>query len=111
MHEVGVAQEILNLAFQNSKGAKITRLGITLGNRSGVDRSALEFALSALGEGTNADGCAIEWTEVKTVGICSGCGKESRTDAFFARCSHCGFPILEYSGGKELSLDYVDIEE
>jgi hydrogenase nickel incorporation protein HypA/HybF len=111
MHEVGVAQEILNLAFQNSKGAKITRLGITLGNRSGVDRSTLEFALSALGEGTDADGCAIEFTEIKTVGICAECGKESRTDAFFARCPNCGSPILEYLGGRELSLDYVDVEE
>ncbi|MDR2400480.1 MAG: hydrogenase maturation nickel metallochaperone HypA [Deferribacteraceae bacterium] len=111
MHEVGIAQEILTLAFKSADKAKsITRLGLTVGNRSGIDRSSLEFALSALREGTIAADCAFDIVEVKTRGFCTDCGKESCTDPFFAVCPHCGSAILEYSGGEELTLNYVDFE-
>jgi hydrogenase nickel incorporation protein HypA/HybF len=111
MHEVGVAQEILAIAFKNAGAKKITRLGISVGSRSGVDRSSLEFAINALREGTAASDCVIDIVEEKTVGFCVDCGNESYTDAFFAVCPSCGSPILEYSGGGELTLNYVDIEE
>jgi hydrogenase nickel incorporation protein HypA/HybF len=112
MHEAGIAQEIIKVALQNADGAKsIVRIGITVGNRSGVSVSSLEFALHALREGTLAAGCEFEFNEPKAAGHCAGCGKESFPDDYFASCPECGTPILEFSGGDRLSLDYVDIEE
>jgi hydrogenase nickel incorporation protein HypA/HybF len=112
MHEAGIAQEIIKLALQNAGGAKsITRVGLTVGNRSGVSVSSLEFALHALREGTLASNCEFEFTEAKASGLCAGCGKESFPDDYFASCPECGLAILEFSGGDRLSLDYVDIEE
>ncbi|MDR2104680.1 MAG: hydrogenase maturation nickel metallochaperone HypA [Deferribacteraceae bacterium] len=111
MHEVGVAQEILTKAFKSAADAKkITRIGLTLGNRSGVDRSSLEFAINALKESTIASECVVEIIEEKTIGYCSDCGSESYVDAFFAVCPRCNSPILEYSGGGGLTLNYLDVE-
>jgi hydrogenase nickel incorporation protein HypA/HybF len=76
MHELGLAQETLDLAVaaaEKEHGAKIISLRIEIGAMSGVEPEAFRFALETIAGNTMADHATIiiETTEGRELNLLS----------------------------------------
>lgn len=107
MHEVSLAGGILRVVEQaraREPFARVSLLRLAAGALSGVEVSALRFALEAMAPGTLLDGAKIEIDEPPGRAFCMGCGESveirSRTDD----CPRCGSARLQPTGGTELKV-------
>lgn len=107
MHELSLAGGIVRLvedAAVRDRFTRVSQLRLEAGALSGVEVSALRFALDAVVPGTCLEGAAIEIEEPPGQAWCLRCAETvaigSRTDA----CPRCGGHGLEPTGGTELRV-------
>ena len=107
MHELSLAGGILKLvedAAAREHFARISALRLEAGALSGVEVSALRFALDSLAPGTCLEGAAIEIEQPAGRAWCLRCACTveiaSRTDA----CPRCGGFQIQPTGGTELRV-------
>ena len=87
MHELGIASSILDAVRAESvryPGSRASKVGVRVGEYSGVDTESLRFCFEALVKGDNLEPLALD-------------------------IEYC--PAGEGSRGDELILSYVEIEE
>lgn len=92
MHEHGIAQQILNLAFEYAKqnGAnRITQFHIEMSQTEDESEDALRFHLEMLARGTPAEGAQFEIRRVPAVLRCLRCGHQFESEQIGAACPHC----------------------
>ena len=114
MHEMSLAGGVLRLveeAAAREGFERVNRLKLEVGKLSGVEVEALRFALSAIAPGTCLEGAAIEIDEPPGEAWCMPCGRltpiKERGDA----CVHCGGYQLQATGGTELRVVDLLVDE
>ncbi len=112
MHELGIAQEILEVAV--AEGAKhgaekVTRVTLSVGVLRGVVPETLSFLFSHVAAGTMADGAALEVTEEPVTVACETCGPREARE-FVLSCPACGSDAVALSGGEALRIVSLEIE-
>ena len=101
MHEMAIAEGILDIALdyaQKNGAARIERIGLLLGELSGVETDALSLCFSVL-----------TWERVPLTGRCHDCGREQHIRPQDYLCPHCGGG-MEIIGGREMRVDYIEME-
>src|SRR5438270_4306200 len=113
MHEMSIAQSVLDIAFsemEKNASAGIKKIKISIGEFSGVVKEALEFAFDVLKPETAAAQAAIEIEVLPMLAKCSTCGPhEIRLNDLNLNCPQCGCPA-KVTAGRELRVDYLDLE-
>ncbi|MBT9598275.1 MAG: hydrogenase maturation nickel metallochaperone HypA [Vitreoscilla sp.] len=110
MHEMSLAGGILRLveqAAERERFDRVTRLHLEAGRFSGVEVRALRFALDAIAPGTCLDGAAIEIDEPPGRAWCLKCDASVDLDERADPCPQCGGHRLQPTGGTELRV--IDI--
>ncbi len=114
MHELGIAQSILERVKQESAlhdGARITKVAVRVGELSGVNPDALSFGFEALSKDTPLEGVPLEIDfRPRTLG-CGDCGYEFETDAILAECPQCGSRRIACLAGDELDIAFIELED
>jgi hydrogenase nickel incorporation protein HypA/HybF len=111
MHEVGIMQNVFEIAFahlQKERATRIHRVRLRVGALSGVVPDALQFAFEALKENTPAAEASLEVDFLPVRLVCQSCGLEFGADAFAELCPTCGSPHSSVRQGRE--LDVVSLE-
>ncbi len=92
-------------------GARVTRVGLRVGDLAGVDRDALSFSFEVLVQGTefeklglNVESCPIRYR-------CRACNETFVVTDYITLCPCCRLPDTECVGGTELELAYLEMEE
>jgi hydrogenase nickel incorporation protein HypA/HybF len=111
MHELSIADALLEIALRHADGRRIESVEVKVGHLRQVVPDALEFAWTLVTEGTDAEGAALVIEEVPAAGVCRGCGTESGWDAFPLACTACGSFDVELTRGEELLVDALVMEE
>jgi hydrogenase nickel incorporation protein HypA/HybF len=111
MHELSIAQAIVDVAARHAGGAGVERVHVRVGRLRQVVPSALEFAFGLVAAETEAEGAELVLEDVPAAGVCRACGGESELPAFPLRCGVCGSLDLELVRGEELHVDALEIEE
>ena len=114
MHELGIAESILDRARQESAqrgGARLLKVGVRIGELSGVDPDALSFGFEALVKDTLLEGLALDIDFRKRVQRCSACHREFAADMPFSSCPGCGSAATVCISGDELDITYIELEE
>ena len=112
MHELSLMQGIIETAMMEAKKAdakKVTKLGLKIGERSGVVADALLFAFEALSKDTLMESAILEIESIPLMGECTNCGHQFKAPGGFLICDQCqgfGKPIA----GQELNLEYIEVE-
>jgi hydrogenase nickel incorporation protein HypA/HybF len=113
MHEMSLAGGILRLVEQTCEREpfkRVTHLRLEAGALSGVETSALRFALEAISPGTLLEHAVIDIDEPAAAAWCMACSQSltihSRTDA----CPICGGYQIQPTGGTELRLVELLVE-
>jgi hydrogenase nickel incorporation protein HypA/HybF len=114
MHELGIAAEALQQTLEHTRrsgGQRVTRIVIRIGELSGVDGDALQFALGTLLPGTLAEAAAVEIEPVASVAFCATCRQSYSPDPVVGfACPRCGAPPAEFTHGRELELARLEFE-
>ena len=108
MHELGITQEIVAIAAEHARGAKVTRVVVEIGKLSAVLPDAVRFCFDLCTEGTPAEGAALEILEPPGRARCRACGGDVALERPFGRCA-CGSTDLEWISGEELRVMEMEV--
>jgi hydrogenase nickel incorporation protein HypA/HybF len=109
MHELSIADAILQIALTHADGRRIEAIEVKVGHLRQVVPDALEFAFTLVSEGTLAEGAALQLEHIPAVGVCR-CGTSTEFDGFPLACGACGSLDVELVRGEELLVDALTME-
>src|SRR5262245_56721718 len=108
MHELGIAQEVGEIACAQAKGARVKRIVLQIGKLSAVLPDAVRFCFDLCTEGTAAAGADLEIIEPAGLARCRICSGQVLLDRPFGQ-TDCGSTDLEWLSGKELKIQMVEV--
>jgi hydrogenase nickel incorporation protein HypA/HybF len=111
MHELSIADAVVQIATRHAKGRRVTRVELKVGHLRQVVPDALEFAFQLVAQGTPLEGAELTIEAVPATLRCRACGAETTLAGFPAHCAPCGSLDVDVAGGDELVVDALEIEE
>ncbi len=112
MHEVGLAQQTLEIALDAARreGAQTVRkLCLRIGEWSGVELEALRFALELVTEGTPAEGAELIMERVPPACRCAACDCLFNVAEYDYHCPKCGAESQQLCQGREMDLVSLEV--
>jgi len=113
VHEMGIAQNILDIALSaaDKEGAsKITRINLVAGELRGIVPLQLTFCFGLVAKDTMAGGAYLNIEEVPVSGHCNDCGSDFSIKEYEYVCPTCSSTKIKVTGGTELSIRDIEIE-
>jgi hydrogenase nickel incorporation protein HypA/HybF len=111
MHEMAIADAVLDMALEQAGDRRVARVGMRVGHLRQVVPDSLRFSFELIARDTRADGAELEIDAVPVAVWCGPCGAESRPKAFPLACGQCGTMDVAVTGGDELLIDWIEVEE
>lgn len=113
MHEVSIAQGMLDIAIDNCKkqGYKsIDSIKVKIGRASGVVPDALLFAFDVSKADTIAEKATLTIEQIPVSGVCDSCNRNFTVDeAYVVLCPLCGSSSFKVESGRELNVDEIEV--
>jgi hydrogenase nickel incorporation protein HypA/HybF len=113
MHELSIAQSIVDSAREHAAqngGRRVLRIGVRVGEISGVAVEALEFCFGMTVKDTDLDGATLDLERILVRYRCSMCQHEFNPVEFLADCPACGSTGASMIAGDELGLSFLELE-
>ena len=113
MHEMAIAEGVLDIALDNAKkndATRIREIGRLSGEMSGVVVDSLTFSFDMIAKGTIAEGAKIKVKHVPLVGRCTKCGKEVLIEHYDFWCPECKVGVLKTIAGREMHVEYLEVD-
>jgi hydrogenase nickel incorporation protein HypA/HybF len=107
MHELSIAQSIVELAEQqarNHQANSIEELELEIGSLAGIDWSALEFALESAKKESLLENARIIVQRIAGEGRCGDCESLFPVENLLSACPVCGSYAVRIIKGKELRI-------
>jgi hydrogenase nickel incorporation protein HypA/HybF len=111
MHELAIADCIVDIASRHARGRRVTKVEVRVGHLRQVVPDALSFAFELVAQGTPVEAAELALEEVPATVQCGACAAEAMLTAFPACCPSCGSLDVEVTGGDELLVDALELEE
>ena len=113
MHELSIADELLDRVRRESqqRGAHIRKVGVRVGELSGVDPAALTFGFDALVKDTPLAPLSLEVEWVRRRQHCRNCARDFEAPSSETRCPSCSTADTECVGGHELDLAWLEVDD
>jgi hydrogenase nickel incorporation protein HypA/HybF len=111
MHELSIADAVVTIVTRHAAGRRVTRVDLKVGHLRQVVPDALAFAFELVAQGTPAEGAELVMEEVPATVRCRDCGGKSVLEAFPAHCAVCGSLDVDVTGGEELLVDSLELDE
>jgi len=114
MHELGIANAVLEAVKAEAArhgGANPVKVGVRVGELSGIDPDALRFSFEAIVHGTELQNLQLDIELCPRRHGCSDCGGTFVVRDYDARCPGCHSAATECVGGSELELAYVEVDD
>ena len=112
MHELGVANEILDVVLAEADrhaAKKVTSILLRVGVLRAIEPEHLSFLFSHLAHGTPADGALLEIREEPVRVECPACGViEARSLPW--ECPRCEGPVAAATGGDSLEIVSLEVD-
>jgi hydrogenase nickel incorporation protein HypA/HybF len=113
MHELSVAESILEIASRHGQAAgasRVTRLNLVIGDLASVVDDSLQFYWDFVSKGTICEGAILHFQRVRATLQCSECGRIYGLDDGPGPCPACASSRVRVIAGEEFRLESVDIE-
>ncbi len=112
MHELPVTEGILKIATDAAGGRKITVIHLIIGELSSIIDDSVQFYFDMLSQGTVAEGAVLDFQRRPATVMCWDCGKQFEVRAPLpSACPHCGGTKLQVTGGRELRVDSIEVND
>lgn len=113
MHELSIAQSIADAARAHAAPhapRRVLRIGVRVGEISGVNADALEFCFGMTVKDTPLDGAALVLERIPVSWRCQGCSADFQVADFAVECPACGSRDARMTAGDELAISYLELE-
>lgn len=113
MHEMGIAQSILDIVEQEMArhgATRVSTIRLVVGEFTAVVPHSLTFCFEIITKDTPFEGVKLEMEQVPLTGHCSGCGEEFVIKEYRFVCPKCGSQEIETIAGKELFIKEIEAE-
>ncbi|MEG6584310.1 hydrogenase maturation nickel metallochaperone HypA [Dendrosporobacter sp. 1207_IL3150] len=113
MHEMAIAQGILDIVLNTAAQHGASRVGLVrllVGEMTQVVPQSLEFGFSALAVGTIAQNANLEVIIVPVTGKCVCCTQQFNIRQNQFQCPDCQSFNIEIISGRELLVDALEVE-
>lgn len=113
MHEMSIAQSLLDIILEESSRHAITQVkqvNLQIGAMAAVVPESLSFCFELLSRETLADGASLAIETIPVVARCSDCCINYEVENQVFLCPQCGMPSLELISGRELSVVSIEGE-
>ena len=113
MHEMSIAQSILDIVLQESRDHKVSRVlsvVIKVGEMSAIETESLNFCFDLLTKGTLAEGARLDIERVRVTCRCQECASIFIVQELVFVCPSCRSPRVEMLSGRELSVESFEGE-
>jgi len=114
MHEMGIASSVVDavrIEAGKCPGSRASRVGLRLGEWSGVDVESLQFCFEALVLDSDLAGLQLDIDYRERRNRCEDCGAEFAVRNYEIRCPVCAGEDTRAIGGTELDIAYVELED
>lgn len=114
MHELSIANSVLEtvrVELAQRPGARLQKVGLRVGELSGVNPDALSFGFEVLVKGTEFEPVILEIERSPRRQRCPECKNEFNVEDYELACPNCGATGTECVGGQELEFTYLELEE
>ncbi len=114
MHEITPTQNLVNIALsqaQAQQAARVISVYIKRGQLSDITAESIRFYWDVLSEGTICEGAQLQFEEVPALITCDDCKHATVLEDELGPCPKCGSTRLQVSGGEDLQLAGIDIEQ
>ena len=113
MHEMGIASSVLDAVRTEAShyAGKPSRVGIRVGEWSGVDTESLRFCFEALVAGSDLAGLQLDLEYRTRKNGCEQCGAEFPVDGFDIACPNCHSAETKMVSGTELDIAYLELKD
>ena len=109
MHELSIAQAIVDVAVRHAGGAPVACVQVRIGRLRQVVPSALAFSFELCAHGTPAEGAELEIEHVPIRALCHVCDVESELAGFPLACPACGALTVDVTRGEELQVESLEL--
>ena len=113
MHEMSIAQSVLDIILQESQTHKVNRVlsvALRVGELSAVETESLRFCFELLSKGTLAEGARLEIERVQVTCRCQDCGADFSVEELIFLCPSRQGPRVEMLSGRELNIASFEAE-
>jgi hydrogenase nickel incorporation protein HypA/HybF len=111
MHELAIAEAVIDIAAAHAAGRRVSSVQVKIGHLRQVVPAALEFSFALAAEGTPVAGARLDIEHVPAAGACRSCGAESELDGFPLACRACGGLDVEVIRGEELQVASLECDD
>jgi hydrogenase nickel incorporation protein HypA/HybF len=108
MHELAIAQSIVEACVERSGGGKVDRVTVEVGSLAAVMSDSLLFCFDVCAQGTPLEGARLEIVEIPGQGRCRRCGRELVMKDYLATCD-CGSIDIQCVAGGGLRLKQMEV--
>jgi hydrogenase nickel incorporation protein HypA/HybF len=114
MHELGIAQNILEIVHQavpKEQTGAVRSIRIRIGPLSGVVPDSLDFCFQAIVNETEMQRSSLAIEQLPAILSCKKCLYSFQTKDLEFLCQSCGSSDLELVSGKELEVVEIELAE
>ena len=108
MHELAIAESVVETVTQRLPDAKVTCVRLEVGALSGVVPDSIRFCFDLATEGTGLAGAQLDITEPPAQCRCRACSTEFAPDGPVVLCP-CGSPDVAVLSGEQLKIVSVQV--
>lgn len=110
MHELSIAQSVIELAEQAANGGRIKQITLEIGELAGVSSEALFFCFDLATMDTLAEGAMLEICKRAGIARCEECHSTFPAPSRLAFCE-CGSFRICFVQGEELNVKSIECGE
>jgi len=113
MHEMSIVTSVLDTARDEAAkhaGSRVSKIGLRIGEWSGVDRESIRFCFDAL-VSSDPRPPVLEIQFLPRQNLCTRCGELFLVKDFEIGCPACGFTPTKPVSGDEMDIAFLELEE
>jgi hydrogenase nickel incorporation protein HypA/HybF len=114
MHELGITQQVLEIAVDKATEAgaqKVKYIDLVIGDMSGFLCESVQFYFDFLANGTVASGAQLRFRHIPIEVRCRHCSRKFFPEGDKWNCPDCGERDVEILTGKEFYLESLEVEQ
>ncbi len=114
MHELGIAQNILQIVQQSvpeKSAADIRSIRIRVGQLSGVVADSLDFCFSVLVSQTDMQRASLKIESISILSECKSCLHRFQMEDLGFSCPSCKSTNLQLISGRELEVVEIELAD
>ncbi|MCP9491709.1 MAG: hydrogenase maturation nickel metallochaperone HypA [Solirubrobacteraceae bacterium MAG38_C4-C5] len=110
MHELAIADAIVQVASRHAAGRRVVAIDLRVGHLRQVVADSLLFGFELTAQGTSLEGAQLNIEAVPAAGACRACDAYGPLGDFPLSCARCGALDVEVLEGEELEVEALEVE-